>query len=287
MLIPEINPFYECPMPAAWERLAKLDGINNILLTGPTGSGKTSFAEQFAASYNRPCFKVECGAISESDQLLGSWQVVSNANGTGSITIFNISGFLEAVQRKGSVVLLNELNRLQAIKSENALMSLLDYQRELHIPELNRTIHVAEGVQFFATINEGSEYTATDLMDYAMRSRFPRRYEIDFLPQDREALLLTRMCEDRAKHNQYMTMLDADNIKNIVRLGNNLRGEAPISFRQMQACAEEMMLGAPIEEAVGISFGSLVDMDEIDGLAVAAIPNWKSKKSKTNTAKAA
>jgi nitric oxide reductase NorQ protein len=166
-------------------------------------------------------------------------------------------------------------------------MSLLDYQRELHIPELNRTIHVAEGVQFFATINEGSEYTATDLMDYAMRSRFPRRYEIDFLPQDREALLLTRMCEDRAKHNQYMTMLDADNIKNIVRLGNNLRGEAPISFRQMQACAEEMMLGAPIEEAVGISFGSLVDMDEIDGLAVAAIPNWKSKKSKTNTAKAA
>jgi MoxR-like ATPase len=278
MRIPSTNPNYVCPDIEGMNRLSRLGITANVLLTGPTGSGKTTYAEQFAAKFNRPAYKVECGCISEAEQLIGQWEVVATPSG-GSATVFRVSPLLEAIQTDNAVIILNELNRLQSVKSENALMSLLDYQRSLEVQEINRTIHVGKNVLFFCTINEGSQYTATDLMDYALNSRMTRKVAIDWLPEQTEFKVLKSLANDFATGNEYAEMLQDDALKNIIRLSNSLRGTAPISLRQMEACAQELMLGATPEQAVALTFSSLVDPDEISGIAAVSWPGFHTKAS--------
>lgn len=267
MRIPSIDKTYQNPHPALTERIAKSEKTMNILLVGPTGSGKTVFAEQFAAAHSRPTFKLEGGTISEGEQIVGQWEVKPNIHGGGSTTEFVISPLLQAVQVPNSVIILNELNRFQSLKAENALMSLLDDQRELHVQEIDRTVRVAPNVKIFATINEGSQYTAADMMDYAMRSRFNRTVFLDWLSTDKEKEILIAR-----------TGIDTQMANDIVNLAANLRGEAPISLRQMQACAEELQLGATFTEAIILTMSGLVDMDTLVPIATATIPGFKPPK---------
>ena len=266
MRIPTIDKTYDCPNEDFWNRIQKFEGTQNILLVGPTGCGKTTFGEQFAAKFSRPMYKLEGGTVSEGEQIIGQWEVIPTPHG-GATTEFKLSPFLQAIQVPNGVIILNELNRFGSLKAENALMSILDDQRELHVNELDRTIKVAPNVKFFATINEGSNYTAADMMDYAMRSRFSRTYTVDWLPAEKEIEILIAR-----------TGIDKDQAKNIVTLGQNLRGNAPVSLRQMVACAEEILLGAPVTEAIILTFGGLVAPEDLIPMAASSIPGFQPPK---------
>jgi nitric oxide reductase NorQ protein len=109
-------------------------------------------------------------------------------------TYFAESVFVKAIKTPNAVILLDELTRAHP-DAWNILMSVLDQgQRYLRLDEADgsETVKVAEGVTFVATANIGNEYTATRVLDRALRDRFTI-VEVDTLNEEEEYGLLSYM----------------------------------------------------------------------------------------------
>lgn len=159
----------------------------NVLVKGKQGMGKSELAEQFAASLKRPFASFSVGILAESGQLFGQ-QTLKDNNVTYQQFLFT-----DALQVNNAVILLDEINRAENPKALNALFSVLDDRRFIWLDEVQKRVDVANGVVFFATINEGAEFTGIDLLDAAISDRF-YTIEMGVLPVDQELNLL----KDRA-----------------------------------------------------------------------------------------
>ena len=142
----------------------------NILLTGPTGTGKSQTAIAVAKALGRELFYINLGATQDPrGSLIGNTHF-----GKEQGTYFNESAFVKAIQTPNTVVLLDEVSRAHP-EAWNILMTVLDPgQRYLRLDEAVNapTVKVAEGVSFVGTANMGSEYTAVRVMDRALLDRF-------------------------------------------------------------------------------------------------------------------
>ena len=235
-LVGYINP--EPALSSVLGRLSDEGQIVNVIVHGPTGAGKTTFAEQFASAAARPFFKLDNSFLIEADQLFGQWKVSKGS------TEFVPSEFLAAVQTPSCVILLDEINRGDT-RARNAFFPLLDHTRRANLDALDSPVIVAPGVTFFVTINEGSEYTGADQLDAALYNRCQYGINIEYLSAPEEVLILASRFAD-GKHHE-----------DIVRLGRNLRGEAPVSLRQMIACAELVRCGMTVAVAAVYTFGAM------------------------------
>jgi MoxR-like ATPase len=162
----------------------------NILLTGPTGCGKSQTAIAAAKTLDREIFYVNLGATQDPrGTLIGNTHFSKEAG-----TYFNESAFVKAISTPNTVVLLDEVSRAHP-EAWNILMTVLDPgQRYLRLDEAvgTPTVKVAEGVSFIGTANIGSEYTAVRVMDRALLDRFVIA-EIPFLMPNEEASLIQQL----------------------------------------------------------------------------------------------
>jgi MoxR-like ATPase len=163
----------------------------NVLILGPTRSGKTKAAQSVAKALNRQdrFFYFNFGSTQDARATLIGNTVFKKETGT----IFHPSQFVKAIQTPNAVVLLDEISRGHH-DAWNILMSVIDpTQRYLRLDESEDSdiIVVAKGVTFIATANVGNEYTATKVMDRALISRFPVIIEMRTLSDDEELQLLT------------------------------------------------------------------------------------------------
>ena len=156
----------------------------NILVKGMQGCGKTELGAQLAARLNRPFTQFQVGLLNEPGQLFGQ-QILRNSN-----VEYQQFLFTDAIQVENAFILLDELNRAQHPKALNDLYSVLDERRHIWLDELHTSINVAEGVIFFATLNEGADFTGTDIVDKALLDRFPYVLELSTLPIEVESGLL-------------------------------------------------------------------------------------------------
>ena len=86
------------------------------------------------------------------------------------------------------IILVDEVNR-SATAAQSALLSVMDHQRMVSLPQRSQPIRVAEGVTLVCTANIGTEYSATSALDAALADR-PIRVECGYLPEEEEADLL-------------------------------------------------------------------------------------------------
>jgi nitric oxide reductase NorQ protein len=159
----------------------------NIMMTGPTGCGKTLAAQSLVKSLNRPDFYFNLGATQDPRATLIGNTHFDKERGT----FFSESAFVKAIKTPNSIVLLDELSRAHP-EAWNILMTVLDAgQRYLRLDEAEGSpiVKVAEGVTFIATANIGNEYTSTRIMDRAMMDRFVT-IEMNLLDKDSEFDLL-------------------------------------------------------------------------------------------------
>lgn len=188
LLIPDADPYYYTDS----ETLNILKIIHtisqkhpvNVLVAGRQGCGKSSLVNQYAAVYRKPMATFQVGILSEPGQLFGEYAL---ENGE---TRYKQFLFPQAIQTPNCVIHLEEINRPEHPKALNMLFSILSDDRQVWMDELG-TLKVADGVTFFATLNEGDEYIGTELLDPALRDRF---YVLlmDYLPQEVEKEVLIK-----------------------------------------------------------------------------------------------
>lgn len=229
----------------------------NIMLTGPTGTGKSQTAIAVAKTLGRELFYINLGATQDPrGSLIGNTHFSKDSG-----TFFNESAFVKAIQTENTVILLDELSRAHP-EAWNILMTVLDPgQRYLRLDEAVNapTVKVAEGVSFIATANIGSEYTAVRVMDRALLDRFTIA-EIPHLDPTQETRLI----------KQIYPTIDPTVAKNLAEIAANTRVECisengrlstPISTRSVIEMASLVMDGFKLEECAEVCIYPLYSAD--------------------------
>lgn len=217
----------------------------NCLIRGMQGCGKSELPAQFANRLGRPFFGVEIGLYSEAAQWMGQYQLVDGK------TVYQTFGLLNAIQVEKCVIRLDEFNREETPKAKNALFSILDDRRAIWVDELQQWITVAQGVIFFATINEGAEFTGTEMLDIALGDRF-FTVEVGNLPRETEQELLVKRTG--------MTVQQANELGNILQSVRN--SEIKVSTRKAIQVGELVCAGLGVKDSFEFALG--MDKDQLE-----------------------
>jgi Holliday junction resolvasome RuvABC ATP-dependent DNA helicase subunit len=187
---------------------ARANGIN-VLIYGPTGPGKTTAVEAWAASRSLRMATVSGNASMESRQLFGGF--IPDGNGSYGW----IDGPVTDVVRNGGVLLLDEMNFISP-KIYTTLYPLTDGRRSITLLDhMGETIVAHKDLTIFATMNP--DYIGTTPLNFAMRNRFDIQLSWDYddaveakLVSSKALLLVTKQLRSEAAKGQYETPISTN-----------------------------------------------------------------------------
>ncbi|ATH65201.1 MULTISPECIES: ATP-binding protein [Staphylococcus] len=179
----------------------------NILLKGPTGSGKTKLAETLGETLNRPMHQVNCSVDLDAESLLGFKTIQTNENGTQEIVF--IDGPVIKAMKEGHILYIDEINMAKP-ETLPILNGVLDYRRKLTNPFTGEVVNAAPGFNVIAAINEG--YIGTLPMNEALKNRFVV-IQVDYIDGD--------ILSDVIKNQSQLS--DDATIQNIIKFNADLR----------------------------------------------------------------
>ena len=187
---------------------ARADSIN-VLIYGPTGPGKTTAVEAWAAARGLRMATVSGNASMESRQLFGGF--IPDGNGGYGW----IDGPVTDVVRNGGVLLLDEMNFISP-KIYTTLYPLTDGRRSITLLDhMGETIIAHQDLTIFATMNP--DYIGTTPLNFAMRNRFDIQLSWDYddtveskLISSKALLLVTKQLRSEADKGQYETPISTN-----------------------------------------------------------------------------
>ncbi|GGK04356.1 hypothetical protein GCM10007063_28380 [Lentibacillus kapialis] len=138
----------------------------NVLLKGPTGSGKTRFAETLSNLFNQPMFNVNCSVDLDAESLMGFKTL--DYDGDRQIIDF-IPGPVTKSMKHGTFLYIDEINMAKP-ETLPLINGVLDYRRTVTNPFTEEIITAKEGFGVVAAINEG--YVGTVPLNEALKNRF-------------------------------------------------------------------------------------------------------------------
>ncbi|MBF7022125.1 ATP-binding protein [Staphylococcus kloosii] len=149
------------------DALSLLKLNKNLLLKGPTGSGKTKLAETLSETLDQPMYQVNCSVDLDAESLLGFKTIKTNDDGQQEIVF--IDGPVIKAMKEGHILYIDEINMAKP-ETLPVLNGVLDYRRKLTNPFTGEVINAAPGFNVIAAINEG--YIGTLPMNEALKNRF-------------------------------------------------------------------------------------------------------------------
>jgi hypothetical protein len=175
LVVPEVKPYYgrvfngltDVQIAEHCQKFQK-----TLLITGPAGTGKTSFAHHYAATKGLPFVVIEGTRQIDETKVHGRFM----PTGIGNNVAWKDSQFLTAIQQP-SVILINELSRMPA-KAADLFLRVLN-ERELIVDQLNRVVKVHPDCLFIVDQNTGVGYAVTK-QDIALLDRMQPKLEFDY-----------------------------------------------------------------------------------------------------------
>lgn len=148
------------------DAIAALSLGKNVLLKGPTGAGKTRFAETLSYLFNRPMHNVNCSVDLDAESLLGFKTIGYKEN---KQVIEFVQGPVVNAMKNGHFLYIDEVNMAKP-ETLPLINGVLDYRRMITNPFTNEVITGSNGFNVIAAINEG--YIGTVPLNEALKNRF-------------------------------------------------------------------------------------------------------------------
>jgi MoxR-like ATPase len=186
----------------------------NMVLTGPAGSGKTLAVQYLAKISNRPLIEVQGGAGATFERLIGM-NTITERNGA-SVMSWDDAIVPLAMRTENSILYFDEPNSIPD-DVRFYLHPAMDYRRTLTYAN-GQTLKAKKGFTVIGAMNEG--YAGTTVLNAAFRDRSVG-IPFDYLPKAKERKLLVK------------NGADTDFATRLVNLAGELRREAK-SNRQMR-----------------------------------------------------
>lgn len=138
----------------------------NLLLKGPTGSGKTKFAETLSNLFQQPMYSINCSVDLDAESLMG-YKTLAYEDDQQMIEF--VPGPVTNAMTHGTFLYIDEINMAKP-ETLPLLNGALDYRRTVTNPFTNKIITATEGFNVIAAINEG--YIGTVPLNEALKNRF-------------------------------------------------------------------------------------------------------------------
>ena len=148
-----------------------------VMLTGPTGCGKTRFVEHMGVLLQRPVVTISCHDDLTSSDLVGRFMV------TGGDVVWTDGPLTRAV-KAGAICYLDEV--VEARHDSLAILhSLTDHRRALYLDRADEVVQAPETFMLVCSYNPAYRSSLKELKP-SFRQRFVT-LAMKYLPPDREA----------------------------------------------------------------------------------------------------
>lgn len=169
------------------------DDVWNVLLTGPTGSGKTHLVYEVCHALGRPVITIQGADGLPPEHLIGYRGIRSD--GHGGTETYWVDGLIPRAMRMGAVLYIDEPNALpDGIRFY--VFSAMDHRRQITLAENDgEVVTAAPGFLVVGAMNEGAGYGGTTVLNHAFRDRFDLCVDLDYLDERSERKLLAERCD--------------------------------------------------------------------------------------------
>lgn len=249
---PARDPYYVVDSALVGEVVMTLEGGAHVWLFGPSGTGKTTLPQQYAAATGREFTRIAFDRTTEIPDLIGTTHVrpVTNEETgmTVSETYWQDAALIAAIRRPGMVILLDEITILPPGTAAR-LQTILD-SKFATLPT-GEVVRFAPGVVVVAADNTNGSgdttgaYHGTNPSNWALVDRFALMVAVDFLPSKMEAEALHKHTGAPVDACMQLTDFASDMRKAAVAQGN----AAPLSIRRLIAFVNAIKGGMPMVDA--------------------------------------
>lgn len=194
-LIPEADDTYEWPREELEDLVIGMEIGDNVWLSGPTGSGKSSLIQEYCARVGRPFVRFNGREDVEADAFFGRVQA---ENGS---TVWHDGDFTTAF-KYGALVLVDEatvipagiMMGLQWTLEPNGKLLLVDKagSTEDRIVKPNERFRAVYADNTRGLGDFTGAHAGTGVLNTAQLDRFGTSIHLDYLPQEREVAMLQK-----------------------------------------------------------------------------------------------